>query len=88
MEMSRRRDPDREHLTRFYHENYDHLLKYNLPIRGETFVRIVHNLMVPPGINSLNCGCLFAHVALNQCRRFLKSIRALPEFLSTTRRAA
>ena len=31
------------------HENYDHLLKYDLPIRGETFVRIVHNLIVPSG---------------------------------------
>jgi len=36
------------------HENYDHLLKYNLPIRGEPSSAIVHNLMVammmPPGI--------------------------------------
>src|ERR1700685_3422805 len=30
------------------HENYDHLLKYDLPIRGETFVRIVHNIICPP----------------------------------------
>ena len=27
------------------HENYDHLLKYDLPIQGETLVRIVHNLI-------------------------------------------
>ena len=25
------------------HENYDHLLKYDLPIHGETFVCIVQN---------------------------------------------
>jgi len=55
------------------HENYDHLLKYNLPIRGETFVRIVHNLMVPPGIKFSQLRRVFSHtVALNQCRRFFE----------------
>src|ERR1700689_5535944 len=36
------------------HENYDHLLKYNPSIRGETFVRIVHNLIAPPGVTFAN----------------------------------
>lgn len=55
------------------HENYDHLLKYQLPIRGETFVRIVHNLIVPPGIKFSQLRRVFSHsVALNQCRRFFE----------------
>ncbi len=55
------------------HENYDHLLKYDLTIRGETFVRIVHNLIVPPGIKFSQLRRVFSHsVALNQCRRFFE----------------
>src|SRR5665213_3604630 len=34
------------------HENYDLLLKYDLTIRGETLVRIVHNLIAPPGVRA------------------------------------
>jgi prephenate dehydratase len=53
------------------HENYDHLLKYDLPIHGETFVRIVHNLIVPPGVKRGQIRRVYSHpVALNQCRHF------------------
>ena len=55
------------------HENYDHLLKYYLPIRAETFVRIVHNLIAPPGVRFAQVRRAFSHpVALNQCRRFFE----------------
>ncbi len=55
------------------HENYDLLLKYNLPIRGETFVRIVHNLITPPGVKFPQVRRVYSHpVALNQCRRFFE----------------
>jgi len=55
------------------HENYDHLLKYDLAIRGETFVRIVHNLIAPPGIGFTRIRRVFSHpVALNQCRHFFE----------------
>jgi prephenate dehydratase len=55
------------------HENYDHLLKYDLPIRGETFVRIVHNLIVRPGVKFSEVRRVYSHpVALNQCRRFFE----------------
>ena len=55
------------------HENYDHLLKYDLTIRGETFVRIVHNLIVVPGTKFSQLRRVFSHgVALNQCRRFFE----------------
>ncbi|MDQ6700324.1 MAG: prephenate dehydratase [Acidobacteriota bacterium] len=53
------------------HENYDHLLKYELPITGETSVRIVHNLMAPPGVSMKKLRRVFSHpVALNQCLDF------------------
>jgi prephenate dehydratase len=53
------------------HENYDHLLKYDLPIRAETFVRIVHNLIAPPGVRFSQLKRIYSHpVALNQCRHF------------------
>ena len=32
------------------HENYDHLLRFDLPIVGETSVRIVHNLIALTGV--------------------------------------
>jgi prephenate dehydratase len=55
------------------HENYDHLLKYDLPIRGETFVRIVHNLSVRPGVKFSQIRRVYSHpVALNQCRHFFE----------------
>lgn len=53
------------------HENYDHLLRYDLSIRGETFVRIVHNLIARPGVRNQNIRRVFSHpVALNQCLRY------------------
>jgi prephenate dehydratase len=54
------------------HENYDHLLNFDLPIVGETHVRIAHNLIVRPGTRLRDVRRVFSHpVALNQCLRFL-----------------
>jgi len=56
------------------HENYDHLLKYDLPIQGETFVRIVHNLIAPPEVKRAAIRRVYSHpVALNQCRHFFEA---------------
>jgi prephenate dehydratase len=55
------------------HENYDHLLHHDLPIVGETNVRIVHNLIAPPGVSFRKVRRVFSHpVALNQCLRFFE----------------
>ena len=55
------------------HENYDHLLHYELPIVAETSVRIVHNLMAPPGLEFRDIRKAYSHpVALNQCLRFFE----------------
>jgi prephenate dehydratase len=53
------------------HENYDHLVNFDLPITGETNVRIVHNLIAPPGVSFSKVKRVFSHpVALNQCLSF------------------
>jgi len=53
------------------HENYDHLLEYDVRIVAETNVRIVHNLMVRPGVRFRDIRRVFSHpVALNQCLQF------------------
>jgi prephenate dehydratase len=53
------------------HENYDHLLHFDLEIVAETHVRISHNLIAPPGVNARSVKRVFSHpVALNQCLSF------------------
>src|SRR6202163_901534 len=53
------------------HENYDHLLHYDVRIIGETNVRIVHHLIAPPGLRFKDIRKVYSHpVALNQCLRF------------------
>lgn len=53
------------------HENYDHLVSFELPIVGETSVRIVHNLIAPKGVPFSKIRRVFSHpVALNQCLDF------------------
>jgi prephenate dehydratase len=60
------------------HENYDHLLHFKLPIVGEINVRIVHNLIAPPGVTIGKIHRVFSHpVALNQCLDFFA---AHPQF--------
>ena len=53
------------------HENYDHLLHFDVRIAAETNIRIVHNLIVPPGVRFRDIRKVYSHpVALNQCLRF------------------
>ena len=53
------------------HENYDHLIEYDVRIVAETNVRIVHNLIVRPGVRFRDLRRVFSHpVALNQCLEF------------------
>lgn len=55
------------------HENYDHLVNYELPIVAETSVRIVHNLMAMPGVVMAKLKRVYSHpVALNQCLKFFE----------------
>jgi len=53
------------------HENYDHLLRFDVAIVAETNVRIVHNLIAAPGVRFRDIQRVYSHpVALNQCLRF------------------
>lgn len=53
------------------HENYDHLLHFDLDIVAETNVRIAHTLIAPPGLAFRGVKRVYSHpVALNQCLRF------------------
>ncbi len=53
------------------HENYDHLVNFELPIHAETNVRISHSLSAPPGVPFRNVRRVYSHpVALNQCVKF------------------
>jgi prephenate dehydratase len=54
------------------HENYDHLLQFDVQIVGETHVRIAHCLIARPGVTMRQVRRVFSHpVALNQCLEFL-----------------
>jgi len=56
------------------HENYDLLLKYPAEITAETSVRVIHNLIAPPGVPFRAIRKVYSHpVALNQCLDFFGS---------------
>ncbi|OGW91146.1 MAG: bifunctional chorismate mutase/prephenate dehydratase, partial [Nitrospirae bacterium RIFCSPLOWO2_12_FULL_63_8] len=57
------------------HENYDLLLKHDLQIVGEIKLRIVHNLIVNPGIRLEQIRKVYSHPqALAQCSAFLRTL--------------
>ena len=59
------------------HENYDLLLEHGLHIIGEIKLRIVHHLIVNPGVRLGDVRLVMSHPqALAQCREF---IHALPD---------
>jgi prephenate dehydratase len=56
------------------HENYDLLLRHDFTVTAETNVRVVHNLIAPPGVTFGKVRVVYSHqVALNQCRDFFAS---------------
>jgi prephenate dehydratase len=55
------------------YENYDLLLSHDLHIVGEVSLRIVHNLIAPPGTALKDVTQVYSHpVALAQCGKFFK----------------
>jgi prephenate dehydratase len=51
--------------------NYDLLLEHDLTIVGEAVLRVVHNLIAPPGVGLAAIKRVYSHpVALAQCGRF------------------
>jgi prephenate dehydratase len=58
--------------------NYDLLLEFDLTIVGEVVLKVVHNLIAPPGVNKDDIKRIYSHpVALAQCGRFFA---AHPQF--------
>lgn len=57
------------------HENYDLLLEHKLSIIGEVKLRIVHNLIVNPGVAISDIRRVISHPqALAQCRNYLRKL--------------
>ena len=69
------------------HENYDHLVNFELPIVAETSVRIIHNLIVRKGVPFSQIRRAFSHPSINAWIS-LPGIHKLSEFLFMTRREA
>ncbi len=62
------------------HENYDLLLKHRFQILAETRIRIIHNLIAPPGVSLRHVHKVYSQPpALGQCRRFLERHRRWEE---------
>lgn len=56
------------------HKNYDLLVEHELTIIGETYIRIVHNLIAPLAVALSDIRRVYSHpVALAQCERFLRA---------------
>lgn len=76
--------PIENSLTGSIHRNYDLLLKYDLWIVGETQVRVMHNLIVHPGIRFEEIKRIYSHPqGLSQCEKFLAqfpSIELIPAY--------
>ena len=57
------------------HENYDHLLDHNLQIVGELKLRIVHNLIVNPGVKKEDIRHIHSQApALAQCTEIIEAM--------------
>jgi prephenate dehydratase len=62
------------------HENYDHLLEYDVPIVEETSIRISHQLIAMPGTRFRDVRQAFSHpVAINQCLGFFSAHKAIEQ---------
>ncbi len=60
------------------HRNYDLLLERELKVIGESQMRIVHSLIVPPGVSLRDIRQVYSHpAALDQCRRFFQKHPAM-----------
>jgi len=66
------------------HQNYDLMMEHDLTIVGETYLRIIHNLIAAPGVSLSDIRRVFSHpVALAQCGKFFranKEIEADPAY--------
>jgi prephenate dehydratase len=65
------------------HRNFDLLLEHELPIVGETEVRVVHHLLALQGVDLATVKRIYSHPqALAQCDRFLRTLTGV-EIIAT-----
>ena len=65
------------------HQNYDLLLRHNLHIVGEYFLRVRHCLIANPGVQKSDIRKVISHVqALGQCAGYLRAlgVKTGPEY--------
>ena len=64
---------------------YDLLLRYNLHIVGEKFVKVNHCLMAQPGVPRTELSRVLSHPqALAQCQDYLRELGAVKEAVEDT----
>ncbi|GAB4532882.1 MAG: prephenate dehydratase [Anaerolineales bacterium] len=67
------------------HQNYDLLLRHNLHIVGEYFLRVRHCLIALPGVNLADIECVISHPqALGQCAGTLETLNVRTEAVYDT----
>lgn len=65
------------------HQNYDNLLRHNLFINGEYYLRVKHCLIAKPGISKEQITRVISHPqALGQCANYLRKlgVQVSPEY--------
>lgn len=67
------------------HTVYDLLLRYNLHIVGEKFIKVNHCLMAQPGVKRAELTRVLSHPqALAQCQDYLRNLGAVKEAVEDT----
>jgi prephenate dehydratase len=67
------------------HQNYDLLLRHQLWIVGEHFLRVRHCLIAVPGVSKADIKRVISHPqALGQCAGYIRAMKARPETVFDT----
>jgi prephenate dehydratase len=67
------------------HQNYDLLLRHQLWIVGEHFLRVRHCLIAVPGVQKADIKRVISHPqALGQCAGYIRTLKARPEAVFDT----